>query len=68
MEVFKIKDHKVEVVEHNPFKLEKDIQEVIEKYTESFFGLEFVRSELTIGEFRIDTLFFDTNKTISYQI
>jgi hypothetical protein len=65
MEVFKIKDHKVEVVELNPFKLEKDIQEVIEKNTESFFGLEFVRSEFPIGEFRIDTLCFD-NETNSF--
>jgi len=65
MEVFKIKDHKVEVVELNTFKLEKDIQEVIEKNTESFFGLEFVRSEFPIGEFRIDTLCFD-NETNSF--
>ena len=65
MEVFNIKDHKVEVVELNPFKLEKDIQEVIEKNTESFFGLEFVRSEFPIGEFRIDTLCYD-NETNSF--
>ena len=31
MEVFNIKNNKVEVVELNPFKLEKDIQDVIEK-------------------------------------
>ena len=31
MEVFNIKNNKVEVVELNPFILEKDIQEVIEK-------------------------------------
>ena len=65
MEVFNIKNNKVEVVELNPFKLEKDIQDVIEKNTESFFGLEFVRSEFPIGEFRIDTLCFD-NETNSF--
>jgi hypothetical protein len=65
MEVFNIKNNKVEVVELNPFKLEKDIQGVIEKNTESFFGLEFVRSEFPIGEFRIDTLCFD-NETNSF--
>ena len=65
MEVFNIKDHKVEVVELNPFKLERDIQVVIEKNTESFFGLEFVRSEFPIGEFRIDTLCYD-NETNSF--
>jgi hypothetical protein len=65
MEVFNIKNNKVELVDLNPFKLEKDIQEVIEKNTESFFGLEFVRSEFPIGEFRIDTLCFD-NETNSF--
>jgi hypothetical protein len=65
MEVFNIKNNKVEVVELNPFKLEKDIQDVMEKNTESFFGLEFVRSEFPIGEFRIDTLCFD-NETNSF--
>lgn len=65
MEVFNIKNDKVEVVELNPFKLEKDIQEVIEKNTETFFNLEFVRSEFPIGEFRIDTLCFD-NETNSF--
>ena len=65
MEVFNIKNNKVELVDLNPFKLEKDIQEVIEKNTESFFSLEFVRSEFPIGEFRIDTLCFD-NETNSF--
>jgi hypothetical protein len=65
MEVFNIKNNKVELVDLNPFKLEKDIQEVIEKNTEPFFGLEFVRSEFPIGEFRIDTLCFD-NETNSF--
>jgi len=65
MEVFNIKNNKVEVVELNPFKLDKDIQDVIEKNTESFFGLEFVRSEFPIGEFRIDTLCYD-NETNSF--
>jgi len=65
MEVFNIKNNKVELVELNPFKLEKDIQEVIEKNTDTFFSLEFVRSEFPIGEFRIDTLCFD-NETNSF--
>jgi hypothetical protein len=65
MEVYSIKNNKVEFVELNPFKLEKDIQEVIEKNTDTFFGLEFVRTEFSIGEFRIDTLCFD-NETNSF--
>jgi hypothetical protein len=65
MEVFSIKNNEVEFIDLNPFKLEKDIQEVIEKNTETFFSLEFVRSEFAIGEFRIDSLCFD-NETNSF--
>jgi RecB family endonuclease NucS len=67
MEVFNIKNGKVEIVESTPFKLERDIQNVIEKNTQSFFGLEFVRSEFSIGNYRIDTLSFD-NETNSFVI
>lgn len=67
MELYKIKENNVEFVEVNPFKLEKDIQNLIEKNTDTFFGLEFVRSEFTIGEFRIDSLCYD-NETNSFVI
>ena len=65
MKVFKTKDKGVEYVEIHPFKLEKEIQELVEKNTETFFNLEFVRSEFPIGEFRIDTLCFN-NETNSF--
>ena len=67
MKVFKTKDKGVEYVEIHPFKLEKEIQELVEKNTETFFNLEFVRSEFPIGEFRIDTLSFN-NETNSFVI
>jgi hypothetical protein len=67
MEVFKTKDKAVEYVEIQSFKLEKEIQELVEKNTETFFNLEFVRSEFPIGEFRIDTLYFN-NETNSFKI
>jgi len=59
MELYNFENGKVELVDLNPFKLEKEIQEIVEKNTDVFFQLEFVRSEFTIGEFRIDTLCFD---------
>jgi hypothetical protein len=59
MEVFNIKSGKVEIIEPTPFKLEREIQDVIEKNTLIFFGLEFIRSEFSIGKYRIDTLCFD---------
>ena len=49
MEVFNLKNDKVEEVELRPFKLERDIQNLVEKNTETFFGLEFIYSELTVG-------------------
>jgi predicted transport protein len=67
MKVFKTKEKGVEYVEIHPFKLEREIQELVEKNTETFFNLEFVRSEFPIGEFRIDTLCFN-NETNSFVI
>ena len=67
MEVFSIKNGNVESIEPTPFKLEREIQNVIEKNTQSFFGLEFVRSEFPIGNYRIDTLCFD-NESNSFVI
>jgi hypothetical protein len=60
MNIYNIKNNKVEPIELNPFRLEKEIQFVIEKNTETFFGLELVCSEFSIGEFRIDSLCFDS--------
>jgi hypothetical protein len=60
MNIYNIKNNKVELIELTPFRLEKEIQLVIEKNTETFFGLELVCSEFSIGEFRIDSLCFDS--------
>jgi len=46
-------------IRSNPFKLEKDIQDVVEENLEELFGLEFVKSELSVEGFRFDTLCFD---------
>lgn len=59
MELFKIRDAKIESIDLKPFKLERDIQKLIERNTEKLFQLEFVRSEFTVGKYRIDTLCYD---------
>lgn len=59
MELFRIKTSKIEQVELKPFKLEKDIQNLIEGSTEALFQLEFIRSEFTVGKYRVDTLCYD---------
>lgn len=50
---------KISSIKVKPFKLEKDIQSLVEDNIEEFFDLEFVKSELTIKSFRIDTLCYD---------
>ena len=67
MEVFNLKNDKVEEVNVKPFKLEKDIQSLVEKNTETFFQLEFIYSELTVGKYRIDSLCYD-NENNSFVI
>lgn len=46
-------------IKEQPFKLEKDIQSLTEKNLKSIFGLDFVKSEFSLNNFRIDTLAYD---------
>ncbi|MDN5512362.1 DUF5655 domain-containing protein [Acinetobacter sp.] len=48
----------VELTE-DPFRLEREIQSLFESNLYSFTGLEFIKSEFTIKNNRIDTLAFD---------
>ena len=54
-------------VNGEPFKLERNIQELIEKNTNEIFNLEFISSEFSIGNYRIDSLCFD-NENKSFVI
>jgi predicted transport protein len=58
MALYKI-DKKLEYIKENPFKLEKDLQDLSEKNLKTIFGLDFVKSEFALNNFRIDTLAFD---------
>lgn len=60
MALFKIENNdNLEQIKELPFKLEKEIQDLTEKNITTIFGLEFVRSEFGLNNFRIDTLAFD---------
>jgi predicted transport protein len=59
MKLFNINGNSLERVYADSFKLEKDIQELVEKNTETLFGFEFVKSEFTVDTFRLDTLCYD---------
>jgi len=59
MKLYSINNDKLKSVSSNNFKLEKDIQNLIENNLDELFKLQFVKSELTIKNFRIDTLCYD---------
>ncbi len=62
MALFKIENNERLVnIKEQPFKLEKDIQSLTEKNLKSIFGLDFVKSEFSLNNFRIDTLAFDND-------
>lgn len=59
MEVYELKNNQAQSLNLVPFNLEKDIQELVEKNTESFFNVEFIKTEYTVGKYRIDSLCYD---------
>lgn len=60
MALFKIdSNNNLFSIQELPFKLEKEIQVITEQNLATIFGLDLVRSEFPIGNFRIDTLAFD---------
>jgi predicted transport protein len=67
MKLFQINNNQLSSISSNPFKLEKDIQALIENNVDGLFELEFVKSELSVQNFRFDTLCFD-NDTNSFVI
>lgn len=57
---FKIESNdNLEQIKELPFKLEKEIQNMSEQNLSTIFNLEFVRSEFSLNNFRLDTLAFD---------
>lgn len=67
MKLFQINNDNLSPISSNPFKLEKDIQTLIETNVNELFELELVKSELSVQNFRLDTLCFD-NDTNSFVI
>lgn len=59
MPLYKIVHKQLELIKENTFRLEKDIQEIVEANLGSLFGLQLVRSEFPLGGLRIDTLGYD---------
>jgi hypothetical protein len=59
MPIFSIKKDNLKKVREVVFGNEKKIQNLTEQNLKNIFGLEFVKTEATLGSLRIDTLAFD---------
>lgn len=59
MDLYKLTKTKLEEVKNVPFKLERDIQSLVEENLMELFSLEFVKSEFQLNSLRIDSLAFD---------
>ena len=59
MKIYSLQKQKLTEIKENPFKLEREIQNLFEDNLENLMGLTFVKSEFTIKNKRIDTLAYD---------
>ena len=59
MNLYQVNKSQLQVLKENPFKLEREIQNLFEQNLNLLTGLEFVKSEFTIKGKRIDTLAYD---------
>ena len=59
MKLFRLNKINLNEVEQVPFKLEKDIQSLVDGNTDAIFNLRFIQTELTVDKYRIDSLCFD---------
>jgi glutaminyl-tRNA synthetase len=59
MALFKNNNGKLEAIREDSFNLEKEMQSLCEKNMNQLFNLEFISSEFSVDNFRIDTLAYD---------
>lgn len=59
MTIYKITGEALTEIKEKPFALERDIQRLFERNLSLIMGLQFVKSEFTIKNKRIDSLAFD---------
>lgn len=59
MKLFSLQNKKLKAYSVQQFKLEKEIQQIVEDNLTELFSLDFVSSEFTVKKFRIDTLAYN---------
>ena len=62
LKLFKSKSNSLEDVDSIPFQKERDIQNLIENNVNTVFGLAMIKSEFSVGNYRIDTLCYDEER------
>jgi predicted transport protein len=60
MSLYSIKNKDLFRIKKADYKKEKEIQSLTEKNLKQLFGLDFIKSEFSLKNFRIDTLAFDS--------
>jgi hypothetical protein len=58
-QIYKLSKKKLKEIELTNFNLEKDIQTIVENNTEELFEIKLIKSEFSVGDYRIDSLCFD---------
>ena len=59
MDLYNQKNKKLSQIESKSFNVEKDIQTIVEENTQELFNIDFVSSEFSLNDFRIDSLCYD---------
>lgn len=57
--LFNIEDETVQEIKEVPFKSEKELQTLCEKNLDNLINLQFVDTEFSVADFRLDTVAFD---------
>ena len=59
MKLYQTVKNGLSILKENPFRLEREIQNIFEEHLSEIMGLQLVKSEFSIKNKRIDTLAFD---------
>jgi predicted transport protein len=59
MKIYSTENNTLSEIKSKTFRLEKDIQNLVEENLETLFGYDKIKSEFSIGDYRIDTLCYD---------
>lgn len=66
MKIYSLNKKRLKEVNSSNFKLEKDIQSLVETNLDELFGYQLIQSEFVLGGFRLDSLCYDksTNSVV----